>query len=223
MTATAETTYVRTADPVRRQRLGIAAVTLAVTGVIALVGGVLWPEPAGGDWYAYADVAPIRDRWWTVLTVLAVSAAVAIPLQALAAMALVRQRGAGWATWGGAAMFLGTGLQVTGVAGWAALYYFATDPSGDPAAVAPLLETAGDDLRLFGVAAAGALIVALGTAAQAVGLWRSGALPRWVPIVSLAIVPTFFLPNSGPLGLITGIPISVAAAAIGYYAWRRAA
>jgi hypothetical protein len=128
----------------------------------------------------------------------------------------------GWATWGGAAMFLGTGLQVTGVAGWAALYYFATDPSGDPAAVAPLLQTAGDDLRLFGVAAAGALIVALGTAAQAVGLWRSAALPRWVPIVSLAIVPTFFLPNAGLLGLITGIPICVAAAAIGHYAWRRA-
>ena len=223
MTATAETTNVQTADPVRRQRLGIAAVTIAVAGLVALVGGVLWPEPASGDWYTYADIAPIRDRWWTVLTVLAVSAAVAVPLQALAAMALVRQRGSGWATWGGAAMFLGTGLQVTGVAGWAALYYFATDPSGDPAAVASLLDTVGDDLRLIAVAAGGALIVALGTAAQAVGLWRSGALPRWIPIVSLAIVPTFFLPNAGALGLITGIPITVAAVAIGYYAWRRAA
>lgn len=223
MTATAETTYERTADPVRRQRLGIAAVTIAVAGLIALVGGVLWPEPASGDWYSYADITPIRDRWWTVLTLLAVSAAVAVPLQALAAMALVRKRGSGWATWGGAAMFLGTGLQVTGVAGWASLYYFATDPSGDPTAVASLLDTVGDDPRLIALAAAGALVVALGTAAQAVGLWRSGALPRWIPIVSLAILPTFFLPNAGALGLITQIPITASAAAIGYYAWRRAA
>ena len=154
MTATAETTYERTADPVRRQRLGIAAVTIAVAGLIALVGGVLWPEPASGDWYSYADITPIRDRWWTVLTLLAVSAAVAVPLQALAAMALVRKRGSGWATWGGAAMFLGTGLQVTGVAGWASLYYFATDPSGDPTAVASLLDTVGDDPRLIALAAA---------------------------------------------------------------------
>ena len=41
--------------------------------------------------------------------------------------------------------------------------------------------------------------------------------------MSLAILPTFFLPNAGALGLITQIPITVSAAAIGYYAWRRAA
>jgi len=88
-----------------------------------------------------------------VLTLVAVAVTIGIPLQAIAAMFLAGRRGSGWATWGGAAMLLGTGLQVTGVAGWAAFYYFATDPTLDPAAAQGLFRTVGDDLHLIGVAA----------------------------------------------------------------------
>jgi hypothetical protein len=44
---------------------------------------------------------------------------------------------------------------------------------------------------------------------------------RWVPIVSLAVLPTFFMENAGPVGLLTQVPVGVAATAVGWYAWRR--
>src|SRR5688572_20533361 len=52
-------------------------------------------------------------------------------------------------------------------------------------------------------------------------LWRSRALPPWVPILSLTIVLSFIAPGSGVVGALLGIPVAVAGIAIGYYAWRR--
>jgi hypothetical protein len=119
-------------------------------------------------------------------------------------------------------MWLGTGLYAVGVAGWVTIYFFATDPAFDAASGRRLLEHVGDDVRLFAVAIPGAVLVALGTVLQAVGLWRSRALPRWVPILSLVIVLTFIVPGSGWVGLLTEIPVAVAGVSIGYFAWRRA-
>ena len=84
-----------------------------------------------------------------------------------------------------------------------------------------LLDRVGEDPRLFAVALPGAVLVALGTVAQAVGLLRSRALPRWVPLLSLTIVLSFFVPGSGVAGAIAGIPVAAAAIALGYFAWRR--
>ena len=207
---------------VRRGRLALLAVAIAVTAVIAVVGGLAWPSPAEGDWFSYADIAPIRHRWWLVATVLAVGAVVGIPAQALAAMSLARSRGARWATAGAVLMWLGAGLEATGGAGWAMLYYFTTDPALETAAGTGLLDAIVNDPRLFAAGLLGAVAVALGTVLQAVGLWRSRALPRWVPILTLAVVPTFFLPNEGVAGLVTALPMAVGAVALGWYAWRRA-
>ena len=54
-------------DSALRRSLFIGLIILVVTSVIALVGGIAWPAPKSGDWYGYADVAPIRDRSWIVL------------------------------------------------------------------------------------------------------------------------------------------------------------
>jgi hypothetical protein len=188
--------------------------------VLAVLLAAMWP-PSAGDWFSYADLAPVRDRWFAVVTALSVGLILAVPAQALAAMMLARFRGAGWVTTGGVMMFAGTALQATGLAGWATLYYFATGPALDPATGEAFLSRIGADGLLFVVATPGAILIALGTAVQAVGLWRSRALPRWVPIVSLAILPTFFLPTESVAGVLGQIPISVSAAAIGWYAWRR--
>jgi hypothetical protein len=209
-------------DPVQRSRWGIVALALAVTSAIALVGVVLWPTPSKGNWWSYGDIAPIRDRWWGVVTLLAVCLVINVPCQALAALALVRRRGSRWATSGAVVMWLGAAMQAAGAAGWAMTYYFATDPKLDPAAGTALLKRVDTDPHMFVVAMAGTLMVALGTSAQAAGLWRSHAVPRWLPIASLAVVASFFLPEGGPLGLIAEVPLAVSSVAIGYYAWRRA-
>ena len=216
---TTDTTPTEVREPSTRFRIGLLALALTITSLIAIPGGLLFPEPAaGGDTYAYTDIASVRDRWWTLLVTLSVLLVLNLPAQALASMTLVRRRGAGWVTTGGALMWAATALQTVGVAGWAAAYYFATAPGVDQSVVGRIND---DTAHLFGLMIAGALLAAVGTVVQGVGLLRSRMVPRWVPIASMTVVLTFVLPNSGPAGLVTSVPMTAGAIAIAWFAWKR--
>jgi hypothetical protein len=205
-----------------RTRIGVLAAVLAVASALTVVGGLAWPEPAGGgETYAFSDIEPRRDLWWGLLSGLAVVGIVTVVLQALAALVLVRGRGSTWATVGAALMVLGIAVQAVGVAGWASAYFYATDPGLDPAVGRAVVEAANADQgHLFGFLVPGALLVVLGTVAQSVGLLRSHAVPRWVPWALLFTVLTFVVPGSGLLGLVTSVPMAVGAAALGWFAWQ---
>jgi len=211
-------------SPAHHSRVALLAVVLGLTAVAAAVGGVFWLEPAaGGETYSYADIAERRDLWWGLLGALAAMAVVNVPLQALATLLLVRERGARWATIGAALMWVGCGLQAVGVAGWASAYFYATDPSVDSAAGRAVIEAANQDTaHLFALMIPGALMVLVGTVLQCVGLFRSRAVPRWVPVAALAVVVTFVVPGSGVAGLLTSVPMAAAAIGLGYHAWRAA-
>jgi hypothetical protein len=116
-------------------------------------------------------------------------------------------------------MWIGTALYAVGGAGWAAAYYFATAPGVDPSVIDRIND---DSAHLFGVMIPGALLVALGTVIQAVGLWRSHAVPRWIPLFWLTIVATFVVPGNGIAGLLTAVPMTAASLGTAYYAWRQA-
>jgi hypothetical protein len=209
-----------TTDPVLRRRIGIVALLLALTAVVAVPGGLLWPEPSGGgETYAYSDIQPVRDLWWGLLVALSACLVINVPAQALLTTFLVRGRGSAWATVGAVVMWIGTALYAVGGAGWAAAYYFATAPGVDPS----VIERINDDAaHVFGVMIPGALLVAVGTVIQVVGLWRSRAVPRWIPLLWLTIVPTFIVPGNGVAGLITALPMTAASLGTAYYAWRKA-
>jgi len=210
-----------TAAPSTRARLAVLAVVLGATSVAAVAGGLLWPEPAaGGETYSYADIASGRELWWGLLTGLAALQVLNIPLQALATMVLVRRRGSAWATWGAALMWIGGGVQGAGVAGWAAAYFFPTDPSVGMAAGEAVVRAANGSAHLFALMIPGAALVLLGTVLQCVGLFRSRAVPRWVPVLLLFIVVTFVVPGNGVAGLLTSVPMAVGAIGLGYHAWR---
>ena len=210
-------------DSTTSRRVALLAIVIAVTSVAAVFGGLLWPEPAGGgETYTYADIEPIRDLWWGLLMGLCVLALLNVPTQALAALLLVRRRGATWATLGAALMWLGVAMQGAGVAAWAGAYFFPTDSAVDPAAGTAVIEAANQDsVHLFAVMIPGALLVVVGTVLVAVGLLRSHAVPKWVPILSLATLLTFVIPGNGLAGLITSVPMAAASIGLGYYAWRR--
>lgn len=212
-------TLVRTGPATTRRRVGFVALALAVTALVALPGGLLWPEPAaGGETYTYADIQPVRDLWWGLLVVLSANLIINVPAQALLTVLLVRGRGAAWATTGAVVMWIGTALYAVGGAGWAAAYYFATAPGVDPS----VIDAVNDDmLHLFGVTMPGALLVAVGTVIQVVGLWRSHAVPRWIPLLWLTIVASFIIPGNGIAGLLTAVPMTAASLGTAYYAWRR--
>jgi hypothetical protein len=214
-----------TAATSTRGRVAVLAVVLGVTSVAAVAGGLLWPEPAaGGETYSYADIVVRRDLWWGLLTGLAAMQVVNIPLQALAAMFLVRRRGSAGVTWGAALMWIGTGMQGAGGAGWAAAYFFPTDPSVGAAAGEAVIQAANNDTaHLFAMMIPGAALVLLGTVLQCVGLFRSHAVPKWVPICLLFVAVTFVVPGNGLAGLLTSIPMAAGAIGLGYHAWRAAA
>lgn len=204
-------------------RVKLLALALGVTAVAAAVGGLLWPEAeGGGETYSYAEIAPDRELWWGLLGGLAVVAVVNVPLQAMATMVLVRERGSVWATVGGSLMSVGIGLQATGVAGWASAYFYPTDPGLDQAVGSAVIESANNDQgHLFAFLVPGALLVVLGTVLQCIGLFRGHVVPVWVPIALLFTVITFIVPGNGALGLVTSIPMALGAIGLGYFAWRR--
>lgn len=212
-----------TAATSTRGRLAVLAVVLGATSVAAVAGGLLWPDPsAGGETYSYADIVVRRDLWWGLLTGLAAMQVLNIPLQALAAMVLVRRRGSAWVTWGAALLWIGTGLQGAGGAGWAAAYFFPTDPSVGAAAGEAVVRAANDSAQLFAFLIPGGVLVLLGTVLQCVGLFRSHAVPKWVPVLLLFVVVSFVIPGNGLAGLLTSVPMAAGAIGLGYHAWRAA-
>lgn len=222
-TATTNTdTAAEPADSATRSRVALLAIVLGVTALLSVPAELLWPEPAGGgETYTFADIVGQRDLWWGLLTSLSIIAIISVPLQALATMLLVRRRGSTWATVGGALMWLGITVQGVAIAGWAAAYFFPTDPSLDGGGRAVFEVVNNDITHVFALMIPGALLALVGQVLQAVGLFRAKVVPVWVPWLSLAIVPTFVIPGNGLTGLVTGVPMAAAAAALGYYAWRR--
>lgn len=203
------------------RRIRILAVALAVTAVVVVPAGMLWPEPStGNETYAYADIEPIRQLWWGLLLGLAAMATINVIAQAIVTMVLVRQRGSVWATWGAALMALGIAMQSVGVAFLAGAYFFPTSPDVDRSAGTAVIKgIAEDQAHLFSVLIAGALIVIVGTVLQAVGLIRAQVVPIWVPIATLFAVITFMVPGNGLVGLVTSIPMAAGAIGLAVYVW----
>lgn len=206
------------------RRIGLLAVVLAIASIAAVVGGLLWPEASGGsETYAYADIADQRELWWGLLTGLAIIGILGTTLQAMATMYLVRRRGSTWATVGAALLILGITAQGVGVAGWATAYFFPTDPALDPAAGRQAFEAVNDNIGyVFAVMITGAALAILGQIVQAVGLLRAKVVPVWIPIGLLTAILTFLVPGNGVVGLITALPMAMAACALGWHAYRRA-
>jgi hypothetical protein len=135
-------------------------------------------------------------------------------------MLLARNR---WGTIGGAVVWLGAALYGVGIGGWAAAYYFGTDPQLAPRTATALIDRINDDAaHVLAVPVGGALLVAVGVLLLTVGLWRARTVPRWVPIVgALTAVATIAIPPDTVAGMISEAASSVTTVAVGWYAWRR--
>lgn len=207
-----------------RTRIRVVSAVLTVTAVLTVPGGLLWPETStGNETYAYGDIEPIRQLWWGVLLGLGVVASLTVTAQAVATLVLVRHRGSMWATWGAALMWAGIAVQSVGAGLLAGAYYFPTSseiPHADGVVVFQAI--AEDQLHLFGPLAIGGLIVMVGTVLQAVGLFRSRTVPRWIPAATLFTLVTFVVPGDGVAGLITSLPMAAGAIGLAVHVWRRA-
>lgn len=206
----------------RGGRLGLVFTAILMTSVSAFVLSVVsFAKPLGeGDLPDYAALAPHRSYVWTFFAAAGVQLVIGATVAAIAAMVLAPNR---WGTVGGSIVWIGAALYGVGIGGWAAAYYFGSDPSLAPGAAAALIDRINDDTgHLLAIPIGGALLIGLGTLVLAVALWRARSVPRWVPIVgALTAVATIVAPPDTIAGLVAEAASSATTIAIGWYAWRR--
>lgn len=211
-------------DPVTASRIRLLAVVLVLSTLPLIVLGLLWQGPEEtNELYRYSEIAPERDAWWGILTAYGVLLAVAVPLQALITMLLVRARGSRWATAGGVLLWFGAVFQCAGLCGWAAAYFFPTDPDVPASAGTAVIEAANaDEAHLLALVPIGMALMVLGGICQAVGLFRAKVVPVWIPVAVLFVLLIFVVPGFGPASLITSVPQAAAACGLAWCAVRRA-
>jgi hypothetical protein len=213
----------RFTDAVTRTRITVVCVVLALTGVVAVPLGVLWPGNSDSSAaLTVADVQSYRQTWWGLIMAGVVVSGLNMPAQAIAVLTLVRERGAKAATWGAGLMWVGAVMEAVGLAGFAAAYFYPSDPAVSRAAGTQVYDSiTNDHLHLLVVQLPGHLMVTVGIVVQAVALFRAKVVPTWVPIVSLSILVTYAIPGSHAIGLVTQLPLATTCLALAYFAWRR--
>jgi hypothetical protein len=208
----------------RNWQVGLVFGAIILTSAAVLAVSLLFPAVGESGWLSYATVEPNRAFIWGLLTLAGANIVVAVVPVSLAAVLLAPARGWRWVTAGAAIAIVGGAFYAVGVGGWAMLYFFATDSSAlDPTTATSFLDSVNDDaLRLFGAAGGGALTIGLGALLLAIGLWRSGNVPKWLPVVlGIGTIITFILPTEGTVGALVESPSAVSSVLIGWYAWQR--
>jgi hypothetical protein len=190
------TTAPATTVPVGRTRATIVAVAIAL-GSIAVAVLVLWRPGVPRNDFNYADVAAVRDAVWANNLVDGLGFAVAGVALALAVCMLARARGAAWANVGAVLVSLCGMTFFAGEFAYGAFAWYATATAVLPADTgAALMTYAQHNMGHL----AGPLVPAfigynLGVLLLCVALWRSRAVPKWLPIaIAVLTVAQFAMP-----------------------------
>jgi hypothetical protein len=225
-----EATIVRTTvpgstEPATRTRITAVCTVLALTAIAAIPLDLLWPGSSNsGTILKVEDVQSYRQTWWVFIMSGALLTSLNVPAQAIAVLTLVREKGAKAATWGAGLMWVGAVMEAVGLASFAAAYFYPSDPSVSHAAGAAVFGSiAHDHAHLLAIQLPGHLLSTIGIVVQAVALFRSKAVPTWVPVVSLSILVTYVIPGSHVIGLVTQLPLAATCLGLAYYARRRVA
>jgi hypothetical protein len=196
----------------------VAIVFGAIGNLVSLVYG-LDEGTISVDWAANHQSAWAASTYGGALTAMGLIALLA------AVCALVRRRGATWATVSLAVGSLGTFLYAVSAAIPVAVIGMGTQTVVSRADASALVDYLGrQDLTQAGVAFPGFLLLVVAQITVTVALIRSRAVPLWVPILFITggVVETAFAGNGALTAALT-IPQIVAEIAIGWYAWKRSA
>jgi hypothetical protein len=184
--ATTTTTTNEIRSDQRFDRSGTVAVFLIVSAVVA-AGAILGRPIAAVDFDKLGVVAAHRNEVWLFSLVSGFAIGATYVLAGIATCLLVTARGARLATAGAVLTGLGglsfaAGFFTLGAASWFA--------SADLPGRAAHFEYLQDNtMRAFGPQMAGFLLSVVGMLLLAWSLWRSHAVPRWLPIaIPVAIV-----------------------------------
>lgn len=213
----------RSVTAVRKSRAAIVACAVLV-GAIAKVWFLYWHASYGkSEVVPYDTFLPIRKGWYVSHYFGGTLMGLGFIGLALAACLLVRQSGSAWTTSGAALTALGGLVIAPGLAGEGVAYSYATDTAAVPRAQgAVLLRYMFDHPdRTLVLLLAGLGLITIGGLLLGVGLLRARAVPLWVTI-ALIVGTLLFATTPHSMTWWASMPGTVAAVAIGWYAWRSA-
>jgi hypothetical protein len=215
----------RSVRPPGRLTLLLAVIVVTSLSAAALsLAAYLRPIGEGDDTLpTYADLAAHRQYVWAFFLIAGVQLVLGVGALAIAGWILTPLRGSTCGTVGGALLCVGATVYAMGVAGWAAVWYFASDTTTlDVPTASALIDHVNDDTaRMLVVPIGGAAVVGVGGLVLAVGLWRARTVPRWLVVAASVItVVTFATPPDQAVGLVMESLSAASGILIGVYAWR---
>ena len=205
-------------------QIGLLLAVAVITGIGTMAVALLFPPAGENGFFSYASVEPDRDFIWAFLTLAAVNLVCAVVAASLVGVLLTPGRGWQWTTAGFVVAVIGGALYAIGIGGWAMVFFFGTDTTAlDPAIASGFIDSVNTDgFHLFVTPFSGAILVTFATMLFAVGLWRSGNLPKWVILLGvIGSVITYFLPTEGVVGIFVEGPQAVATVLTAWYLWRQ--
>lgn len=177
-----------------RIRAGIVSAILAL-GAVTIAVVVLWQPWGERDHLSYADIAPHRDAAWlgTLIDGLAL-AAVGVAFGVAVCRLVPAARGAVMATIGALLTGFGGAAFSVGMVSFGSLAWYATDPAAvsRDSGTALLTYVVDNPGHMLGSQMAGFLLFTLGSLVLMAALWRSRAVPRWLPVAYLVLTIGLF-------------------------------
>jgi hypothetical protein len=205
-----------------RARAAIVAALLTL-GALAVAVVVLWQPWGGRDQLAYADIAPHADAAWLGALIDGLGfAAIGIAL-GLAVCMLVPAKGSTLANVGAVMTGIGGVAFCAGMISFASFAWYATNTAALPIDSGTSLMSYVEDNggHLMGVQMAGFLLVTLGSLVLMGALWRSRAVPRWLPIAYLVLTVGVFALGGVLLNVVQAVQ-TLSLIAVAFYAARAA-
>jgi hypothetical protein len=202
-----------------------ARTLLLLVAIVAGWLGSVWNTLAGYNGNVDISVSWLANHQnaWIAATYGSALTAIGIVALLLAVCVLVRTRGAAWATAALAAGALGTALYAVSAAVPMQVLALGEQPVVNATQATALVDyLARHDTIQAGVAFPGFLLLLVAQLLATVALFRSRAVPLWVPILFLVgAVVEVALAGGGLVTAVATIPQTVAMVAIGWYAYRR--
>jgi hypothetical protein len=207
----------------RDVQIGVLFRVVIITALATMIVSLRFPEAGEGGFFSYASVEPERAFVWGLLTLAGVNVVASVVSAALVGVLLTPRRGWQWTTAGFVVAIIGCALYAIGVGGWAMVYFFATDSAAlDPATAGAFIESVNADaFHLFAAPFGGAIFGTIATVLFAVGLWRSGNLPKWVIMAGVVGSIVTFLPPEGVVGALLELPQAIASVLAAWYLWQQ--
>jgi len=221
---TVSTTAPAHTDSARRWMLTIGALLLAGP-VLFDLGYALHPSLPMDVEAALTEVADVRSRHAAAKVMVAFGGLLMIALLITYRRWLVPARGRGLATVGTALAAIGLAANSLSQSAYGYLLYWASAPEVDPSAGVDIVSAAESATApvTLPVSFWSVPLFAVGLVLVAVALWRSGNVPRWVPVGMVVGGVAAGAIGTGPLMLVVLVlDVAVAGTALAHAA-RRAA